>query len=73
MELCENGALLERLKNSNRPLLLTTMMDYAQQIVEGMNFLANQHVVHRDLAARNILLTKGEKVRAAKEAEKWIF
>jgi serine/threonine protein kinase len=62
MEYCDGGALVDRLKNSNRPLLLTTMINYAEQIVDGMCYLASQKVVHRDLAARNILLTKGEKV-----------
>lgn len=32
------------------------LFNWAQQIAEGMDFLASNRIVHRDLAARNVLL-----------------
>ncbi|CAI4228531.1 unnamed protein product [Auanema sp. JU1783] len=61
-ELCEGGSLLDRLRESNKPvLLLNTLLDYCLQIVKAMAYLESKHCVHRDLAARNILITKDEK------------
>uniref|UniRef100_A0A1I8AMG2 non-specific protein-tyrosine kinase n=1 Tax=Steinernema glaseri TaxID=37863 RepID=A0A1I8AMG2_9BILA len=61
-ELCEGGALLDRLRAQNKPLvLMATLVDYAQQIARGMTYLESKHCVHRDLATRNVLLTDNDK------------
>ncbi|KAK0406437.1 hypothetical protein QR680_018570 [Steinernema hermaphroditum] len=61
-ELCNGGALLDRLRAQNKPLvLMTTLVDYAQQIAKGMTYLESKHCVHRDLATRNVLLTDNDK------------
>ena len=43
------------------------LLEYCQQIVLGMSYLATKGFVHRDLAARNILLSDDNicKVREA--------
>lgn len=64
IEYCENGALLDRLRSTKKnKLLVTRLLNYAQQIAYGMSYLESKRYVHRDLAARNVLLTENEEVR----------
>uniref|UniRef100_A0A915I0K5 non-specific protein-tyrosine kinase n=1 Tax=Romanomermis culicivorax TaxID=13658 RepID=A0A915I0K5_ROMCU len=64
VELCLGGSLLDRLRNSKKPtVLVSQLVDYAKQIVEGMAYLEAKHLIHRDLAARNVLLAdENEKI-----------
>lgn len=64
VELCSGGALLDRLRHSQKPvLLLSQLLSYAVQIVEGMSYLESKSFIHRDLAARNVLLATEDEVR----------
>uniref|UniRef100_A0A915D8C8 Non-specific protein-tyrosine kinase n=1 Tax=Ditylenchus dipsaci TaxID=166011 RepID=A0A915D8C8_9BILA len=77
IEFCENGALLDRLRSQTKArLLVTRLLNYAQQIANGMTYLESRGFVHRDLAARNVLLTGDEEiavcdVRAKKVPFSW--
>ncbi|KAI1730351.1 protein tyrosine kinase domain-containing protein [Ditylenchus destructor] len=63
IEFCENGALLDRLRSTTKArLLVTRLLNYAQQIANGMTYLESRGFVHRDLAARNVLLAQNEEV-----------
>ncbi|CAB3987724.1 fibroblast growth factor receptor homolog 1 [Paramuricea clavata] len=68
MEYCNNGSLIDYLKNYNEPShdyvntanKETLSQEWKQsrtlEICNGMKYLANHKIVHRDLAARNVLL-----------------
>ncbi|CAJ0566716.1 unnamed protein product, partial [Mesorhabditis spiculigera] len=61
-ELCEGGSLLDRLRDRKKAqLLVSSMLEYSQQITKGMAYLESKKCVHRDLAARNILLSTDER------------
>ena len=63
IEFCEGGSLLNRLRDRTKPKpLVTTLLNYAQQIANGMSYLESRRCVHRDLAARNVLLSHEEQV-----------
>ncbi|KAK6111795.1 Protein tyrosine kinase family protein [Brugia pahangi] len=63
VEFCDGGALIDRLRSTEKPVILVSMLiDYAQQIAQGMAYLESKNCVHRDLAARNVLLTNNERV-----------
>ncbi|CAG9530327.1 unnamed protein product [Cercopithifilaria johnstoni] len=63
VEFCDGGALIDRLRSTQKPVILVSMLiDYAQQIAKGMAYLESKNCVHRDLAARNVLLTSSERV-----------
>ncbi|EGD74821.1 TK protein kinase [Salpingoeca rosetta] len=55
MELCENGALLNYLRDKG-PHEPRQQLWWCQQVCEGMIYLSEQNCIHRDLAARNTLL-----------------
>ncbi|MCP9257256.1 Activated CDC42 kinase 1 [Dirofilaria immitis] len=63
VEFCDGGALIDRLRSTQKPVILVSMLiDYAQQIAKGMAYLESKNCVHRDLAARNVLLANQERV-----------
>ncbi|KAE9555559.1 hypothetical protein FO519_001230 [Halicephalobus sp. NKZ332] len=62
MEFCDGGALLDRLRSSDKPVLLASqLLNYSVQIAAGMMHLEQKGYVHRDLATRNVLLTNNEQ------------
>lgn len=48
MEYCPNGTFFELLHN-NPPVSIDNIIDWTQQIAQGMNYLHSHKVVHRDL------------------------
>eukprot|EP01119_Soliformovum_irregulare_P021401 TRINITY_DN7117_c0_g1_i4.p1 TRINITY_DN7117_c0_g1~~TRINITY_DN7117_c0_g1_i4.p1 ORF type:complete len:468 (-),score=161.24 TRINITY_DN7117_c0_g1_i4:22-1425(-) len=60
--------VMERLKESldNKKILnQQRLIDVAQKIACGMDYLVSKHIVHKDLAARNVLLDFGGDVKIA--------
>ena len=50
LEFCECGALLNRLRSSEKPMLLATqLLNYALQLASGMSYFQKKGYVHRDL------------------------
>jgi serine/threonine protein kinase len=62
MEYVQGRSLKDYLKNEAIEMPKQLFI-YAQNIVEGMEYLGQQGIVHRDLAARNILVANEELVK----------
>lgn len=46
-------------QEDTRPLDLGDLLQFSNQVAQGMAFLASKNCIHRDLAARNVLVTHG--------------
>ncbi|XP_054833329.1 macrophage colony-stimulating factor 1 receptor isoform X2 [Eublepharis macularius] len=48
-------------EKENKPALdLHDLLQFANQVAQGMSFLASKNCIHRDLAARNVLVAEGQ-------------
>ena len=61
-ELAPLGSMLDKLRSCEGKILITTLVEYAVQITNGMSFLESKRFIHRDLACRNVLLSASDKV-----------
>uniref|UniRef100_A0A8C0H6I4 receptor protein-tyrosine kinase n=1 Tax=Chelonoidis abingdonii TaxID=106734 RepID=A0A8C0H6I4_CHEAB len=53
------GSKLQEEEQDTRPLDLCDLLQFSNQVAQGMAFLASKNCIHRDLAARNVLVTHG--------------
>lgn len=58
MEFCEQGPLMKK-NMSDYVFPLSVVRQYARDILEGVQFLHDNHVLHRDLKPENLLLSEG--------------
>lgn len=63
MEYLPLGSLKEYLPRYKSKTNLNTLLSYAVQICEGMDYLGSQNYIHRDLAARNVLVENERTVK----------
>ena len=59
MEFMACGSL-DRYLIANRHIHVRQLFAFAQNIIDGMDYLASNNIIHRDLAARNILVADGQ-------------
>ncbi|CAD5227240.1 unnamed protein product [Bursaphelenchus xylophilus] len=59
------GDLRSYVSDPHRTVCLIEVVDFSQQIAEGMTYLSSMGIVHRDLAARNIMLTDSYTIKIA--------
>lgn len=62
MEYCDNGDLLEYLRD-NGPLEEEQAKHYFRQIVAAIQYLHNLDIAHRDLKCENIFITHDNKIK----------
>lgn len=63
MEYLPLGSLKEYLPKYKSKTSLGTLLSYATQICQGMDYLGSKNYIHRDLAARNVLLENERTVK----------
>ncbi|KAG8184109.1 hypothetical protein JTE90_025411 [Oedothorax gibbosus] len=61
----ENGDLLSFIRQTERDITKSELMQFAADVSAGMSYLEENRCVHRDLAARNCLLDGGRNVKVA--------
>lgn len=62
-ELAEQGSLRSKLVKTLGRISLSTLVDYAVQIANGMEYLEAKRLIHRDLATRNIFITESNAIK----------
>jgi len=62
-ELASKGSLRDRLRKECGHTSISTLIEYAIQISQGMAYLESKRFIHRDLAARNVLLSSNDKIK----------
>lgn len=66
MEYMNRGNLRNYMRNgTGAALKLSSLVNIAAQIADGMKYLENSNLLHRDLAARNILVGENNVVKLA--------
>lgn len=55
MQFMQLGDLRSYVADPYRQVCVIEVIDFSQQIAEGMSYLSSQKIVHRDLAARNCM------------------
>uniref|UniRef100_A0A672LKK1 Tyrosine-protein kinase n=1 Tax=Sinocyclocheilus grahami TaxID=75366 RepID=A0A672LKK1_SINGR len=63
MEFLPAGSLKEYLPRNKAHIDLKTLLSYAVQICQGMDYLGSRNYIHRDLAARNVLVENENTVK----------
>ncbi|XP_052336053.1 tyrosine-protein kinase JAK1-like isoform X2 [Oncorhynchus keta] len=63
MEYLPAGSLKEYLPHNRGQTSLKTLLSYAVQICQGMEYLGSRNYIHRDLAARNVLVENESTVK----------
>ncbi|KAF4112244.1 tyrosine-protein kinase JAK1 [Onychostoma macrolepis] len=63
MEFLPAGSLKEYLPRNKAHIDLKTLLNYAVQICQGMDYLGSCNYIHRDLAARNVLVENENTVK----------
>ncbi|XP_038858755.1 tyrosine-protein kinase JAK1 [Salvelinus namaycush] len=63
MEYLPAGSLKEYLPRNKSQTSLKTLLSYAVQICQGMDYLGSRNYIHRDLAARNVLVENESTVK----------
>lgn len=65
-EYASYGSLEENLQKKDKDVCrVSTLSKFADQVAQGMDYLARQNLVHRDLSARNILVFQPDLVSSA--------
>ncbi|CAG7675477.1 unnamed protein product, partial [Allacma fusca] len=59
------GSVVSELACSNMILSTSHLIQWAINIVDGMNFISGKNVIHGDLAARNVLITHDLKAKVS--------
>ncbi|KAL3282151.1 hypothetical protein HHI36_005346 [Cryptolaemus montrouzieri] len=65
-ECCEGGSILKLvndLLSKNRRMKEEHIAHILKEVIKGVSFLHEKHIIHRDLRASNIFLTKGGEVK----------
>ncbi|KAL2089705.1 hypothetical protein ACEWY4_014393 [Coilia grayii] len=63
MEYLPMGSLKDYLPRHKANTSLKTLLNYAVQICQGMDYLGSRNYIHRDLAARNVLVENESLVK----------
>ncbi|KAF5280522.1 hypothetical protein FQR65_LT00273 [Abscondita terminalis] len=63
MEFCPYGPLYDLLKNQQKIVTPSRVVQWAKQIASGMQYLHAHKIIHRDLKSPNVLIGDGEIIK----------